>query len=196
MRHYFEIIMIFTLVAVGRNSFARCNCDDWMNRGGYCVDYVKTKIPSFPIPQTDAEISALKNKDTSKVVEGDVAIFDLGNYWHVAYVEKVHLDSQGIATTIDVSEMNLGGQISFDEYKKRWHTKNEGEWKRALCCGVTKKYDQRSIRKNIAINSVEQIWSPEMAASQEIRGVHRDESLLDKVREALNQFIEFTGREL
>lgn len=196
MRLCSEIIMILTLIAIGRNSFAGCNCDDWMNRGGYCVDYVKTKVPSFPIPKTDAEISALKNKVTSKVEEGDVAIFDLGNYWHVAYVEKVHLDSQGTAATIDVSEMNLGGQLSFAEYKKRWHSKNEGEWKRALCCGVTKKYDQRSIRKNIALHSVEQIWSPEMAASQEISGGHKDDSLLDKAREALNQFIQFTGSEL
>jgi len=196
MKLCFEIIMIFTLIAVSENSFARCNCDDWMNRGGYCVDYVKSKVPSFPIPKSDAEITALKNRETAKVEEGDVAIFDLGNYWHVAYVEKVHLDSRGTATTIDVSEMNLGGQISFDEYKKRWHTKNEGEWRRALCCGVTKKYYLKSIRKNIALNSVEQIWSPELAESPENSEWRSDDSLLDKVRETLNQFIQFTGREL
>jgi hypothetical protein len=176
--------------------YAACNCDDWMNRGGYCVDYVKTRIPTFPIPKSVAEIAALSNKATSKVEQGDVAIFDLGNYWHVAYVEKVHLDSQGTATAIDVSEMNFGGRMPFEEYKNRWGAGKESEWKRSLCCGVTKKYDRRSTRKNIALDSVEQIWSPDTAATQVISGGRRDGTVLEKVREALNQFIQFTGREL
>lgn len=176
--------------------YARCNCDDWMNSGGYCVDYVKTKIPTFPIPKTDAEIAALKNKVIQEVEEGDVAIFDLGRYWHVAYVEKVHLDSQGTATAIDVSEMNYGGELSFQEYRNTWNQKNESEWKRALCCGVTKNYDQLSRRKNIALDSIEQIWSPDAAAPQVLSGGRRDDTLLKKAREALNRFIQFTGRKL
>lgn len=196
MKHYAEIIIVLVLVAVSENSYAGCNCDDWMNRGGYCVDYVKTKIPEFPIPKTDTEMAALNNKEISKVEVGDVAIFDLGRYWHVAYVEKVHLDRHGSAIALDVSEMNFGGQLSFDEYKKRWHTENEGEWKRALCCGITKKYDQTSKRKKIALNSVEQIWSPATAASQENSAERRNVTLRDKVREAFNHFIQFTGREL
>ena len=192
-----SIVATAIAITVMRTScYAGCNCDDWMDRGGYCVDYVKTKIPTFPIPKTDAEIASLKNKETAKVEEGDVAIFDLGNYWHVAYVEKVHLDSQGTATAIDVSEMNFGGQLSFQEYRNKWNRNKESEWKRALCCGVTKKYDQLSRRKNIALDSVEQVWSPDNAASQVISGGRRDGTLLEKVREALNQFIQFTGREL
>ena len=196
MKRCITVMMFLTITAVGKNSFAGCNCDDWMDRGGYCVDYVKTRIPTFPIPKTDAEIAALKNRETSKVEEGDVAIFDLGRYWHVAYVEKVHLDSHGTATAIDVSEMNFGGQPTFQEYRNTWNQKNEGEWRRALCCGVTKKYDQLGMRKNIALDSVEQIWSPDNAASQLISGQHRDGTLLERAREALNQFIQFTGREL
>jgi hypothetical protein len=196
MKRCVELIVFFAILSASNQSFAACNCDDWVDKGGYCVDYVKTKISTFPIPKSVAEITTLKNKETSKVEEGDVAIFDLGNYWHVAYVEKVHVDSQGSATAIDVSEMNFGGRTSFDEYKKRWHTKNEGEWKRALCCGVTKKYDRTSTRKNVALNSIEQIWSPDIAVSQENSREQRDDSLLDKAREALNNFIQFTGREL
>jgi hypothetical protein len=196
MRRIPLLVTAVVITVMGTRCYAACNCDDWMNRGGYCVDYVKTKVPTFPIPKTDTEIVALKNKETSKVEEGDVAIFDLGRYWHVAYVENVHVDSQGSATAIDVSEMNFGGQISFDEYKNRWPTKNASEWRRALCCGVTKKYDQTSKRKNIALNSVEQIWSPDTAASQENNAWHDDASLFDKARQALNQFIQFTGREL
>lgn len=195
MRRIPLLVTAIVITVMHTRCYAGCNCDDWMNRGGYCVDYVKTKIPTFPIPKTDAEIAALKNKGIPEVTEGDVAIFDLGNYWHAAYVEKVHLDQHGTATAIDVSEMNFGGQISFDEYKNRWGSKNEGEWKRALCCGVTKRYNRTNLRKNIALNSVEQIWSPVSAASQENIAGHND-TLLEKVREALNKFIQFTGREL
>ena len=160
------LVTALVITVMQTSCYAGCNCDDWMNRGGYCVDYVKTKIPSFPIPKTDAKIAALKNKGIPEVTEGDVAIFDLGNYWHAAYVEKVHLDQQGRATAIDVSEMNFGRQISYDEYKSQWGPKNRGEWKRAVCCGVTKKYGRISVRKNIALDSIEQIWSPVSAASQ------------------------------
>jgi len=196
MKRCIELILILFLTSVGTNSFAGCNCDDWMNRGGYCVDYVKAKIPAFQIPKTDTEMTALNNREISKVEEGDVAIFDLGRYWHVAYVEKVHTDSQGRATTIDISEKNFGGPIPFDEYQDRWHIKSESEWKRSLCCGVTRKYDQQSIRRNVPISMVEQIWSPDVVASQDAERVHREETMLDKIREALNHFIQFTGREL
>jgi hypothetical protein len=196
MRRIPLIAAAVALTLVHTRCYARCNCDDWMGRGGYCVDYVKTRIPTFPIPKTDAEIAALKNRETTQVEEGDVAIFDLGNYWHVAYVEKVHLDRQGAATSIDVSEMNFGGNMSFQEYRNNWKQKNASEWKRALCCGVTKNYDQTGRRKNIALDSVEQIWSPDTLAPQEARAGQRDDRLIDKAREAFNRFIQFTGREL
>ena len=195
MQRYVGIIVLFALLSASNYSFADCNCGDWVNKGGYCVDYVKTKIPTFPIPKSVAEIATLNNKETSKVEEGDVAIFDLGKYWHVAFVEKVHVDSKGSATAIDVSEMNFGGQLSYDEYKKRWHTKNKGEWKRALCCGVTNKYDRMSTRKNVALDSVEQIWSP-ASVSQVNNWEQKNDSLFDKVRETLSHVIQFTEREL
>ena len=191
-----ELLMILVLVSACSDSFAGCNCDDWMSRGGYCVDYVKSRIPAFPIPKSDIEIAALKNKAVSSVAEGDVAIFDLGRYWHVAYVEKVHMDSHGRATSIDISEENFGGEMTYDEYRGRWHTKSESEWKRALCCGVTDKYNQRSVRKNVSIGSVDQIWDPDIAAHQDDAGGNGNETVLDKVRETLNHFIRFTGREL
>ena len=196
MRRFTLIVTALLTTLVHTVCHARCNCDDWMNRGGYCVDYVKDRIPAFPIPKTDAEMDVLKNRDTAKVEEGDVAIFDLGRYWHVAYVEKVHLDNQGTATAIDVSEMNFGGELSFREYRNKWNQKNEGEWRRALCCGVTKNYDQLSRRQNITLDSVEQIWSPDAAAPQVLSGGRRDGTVLEKAREALNRFIQFTGREL
>jgi hypothetical protein len=166
--------------------YAGCNCDDWVKRDGYCVDYVKTKIPTFPIPSNITEIASLKNRDIPEVTEGDVAIFDLGNYWHVSYVEKVHLDQQGNATTIDVSEMNFGKQMSFQEYMNRWGSKKASEWKRALCCGVTNNYDQTSVRINIPLNTVTQIWSPIIAAYKADNG-RRRYTIVDNVMEVFNR---------
>jgi hypothetical protein len=72
--------MISLLIAVGgvgtKGYAASCSCSDWMNKGGYCVDYVKEKIPTFPIPQNTTEIASLKNKEISEISEGDVAIFN------------------------------------------------------------------------------------------------------------------------
>ena len=187
--------MIVLITVMGSSCYAGCNCDVWMDRDGYCVDYVKTRIPTFPIPNSTTEIEALNNKEVMEVTEGDVAIFYLGRYWHVAYVEKVHLNQQGKATAIDVSEMNFGGDMSFDEYRSKWKPRNEGEWKRALCCGVTDKYDQTGMRKNVSLNTVRQIWSPAIAASEGARD-RLGSIVVDKVREVLNRFILFTGREL
>jgi hypothetical protein len=196
MKRCIGFIMFLTLTTACENSFADCTCEDWVNRGGYCVDYVKSRIPTFPAPKSVAEITVLKNRETSQVKEGDVAIFDLGKYWHVAYVEKVHLDHKGTATAIDVSEMNFGEQLTFEEYKNRWNTGSESEWKRAVCCGVTKNFEQRSMRKNIALTSNVHIWSPDTAAAHENSGRHGDDTFLEKVREAFNHLIQFTGRQL
>lgn len=193
-----RLLIIFTITAMTAMCswcHASCNCNDWVNRDGYCVDYVKTRIPNFPVPNDVAEITVLKNREVTEVSEGDVAIFDLERYWHVAYVEKVHLDKQGNATSIDVSEMNFGGQMSYQEYKSRWNPKNENEWKRALCCGVTDKYNQTSSRKHVALSTVTQIWSP---AEDQPEGNEssRIMTIVSKVREVLNRFMPFTRREL
>lgn len=192
------LVFIATYVAatmLHTSCYAGCNCDDWMAKGGYCVDYVKTKVPSFPIPLNTTEIAALKNKDIPEVTEGDVALFNISNFWHVAYVEKVHLDQHGNATAIDVSEMNFGDQLSFNEFRKKWKQKSKIEWKRAICCGVTDNYDQAGARKNVALNTVKQLWSPVVAASESAK-VEHDDTAFDKIREALNRFLQFTGREL
>lgn len=192
------LVIVATVLITGMlhtACFAGCNCDDWMKKGGYCVDYVKTKIPAFPLPQNATEIAALKNKDISEVSEGDVALFDFSNYWHVAYVEKVHFDQHGNATAIDVSETNFGDQMSFNEFRHKWKQKSKREWKRAICCGVTDNYDQLSSRKNVALNTVKQIWSPVSITSESAR-VEHDDTTFDKFKEALNRFLQFTGREL
>jgi len=166
-----------------------------MKKGGYCVDYIKTKIPTFPIPQNTTEIAALKNKDIPEVAEGDVAMFNISNYWHVAYVEKVNLNQQGDATSIDVSEMNFGGQLSFSEFKNKWNPKSRSEWKRALCCGVTNNYDQTGSRNNVSLDTVKQIWSPVSTASEDVKG-ERNVTIVDKVRDVFNRFFLFTEKEL
>lgn len=185
-------IIITTIVFTGTASLchAGCSCDDWVSQGGYCVDYVKEKIPEFPIPKSRAEIAELKNRDIEDIAAGDVAIFKLRNYWHVSYVEKVYFDAGGNATAIDMSEMNFGGKLSFNEYKSRWKSKNRSEWERAVCCGVTDNYDEKSVRKNVPLHTVTQVWSPDSdAVSKENDG----DTITDKARDVLNHFFSFTG---
>lgn len=195
MRKLLVITAVIVITGMQTNCYAACNCDDWMEKGGYCVDYIKIKIPTFPIPMNISEIEALKNRDIAEVKEGDVAIFTISNYWHVAFVEKVKLNHEGAATSIDVSEMNFGDQMSFDEFKSQWKLKSKSEWKRALCCGVTDKYDQTSSRKNVALDTVKQIWSPEVPHSVSVNS-DDDDTVIEKVREVFNKFFHFTGREL
>ena len=195
MRLITVIVTIIIITGTHSYSYAGCNCDDWMKMGGYCVDYIKTKIPTFPIPQNTTEIAALKNKDIPEVAEGDVAMFNISNYWHVAYVEKVNLNQQGDATSIDVSEMNFGGQLSFSEFKNKWNPKSRSEWKRALCCGVTNNYDQTGSRNNVLLDTVKQIWSPVSTASEDVKG-ERNVTIVDKVRDVFNRFFLFTEKEL
>lgn len=197
MKQILIITTAFLIAGTGMNTrcYADCTCDDWVEKGGYCVDYIKTRIPAFPIPKSTTEIAALKNKDIPEVEEGDVAMFNFSNYWHVAYVEKVHQDPQGNAVAIDVSEMNFGDQMSYDEYRKKWKRKSRSEWKRALCCGVTENYDLTGSRKNVALTTVKQIWSPDPSEFSEVIR-ERGDAVIDKAREVLNRLFQFTGRKL
>lgn len=173
MKRVLEVVITIFIIVISTNCFADCNCDDWVRRGGYCVDYIKSKIPIFPTPSDVTAIKSLKNKELKDVEKGNVAIFNLGTYWHVAYVEKVHLNLHGNATAVDVSEMNFGRKISFEELKNKWGPATESEWKRAICCGVTDTYDQTSIRKNVEISSIQQIWSSETSAFQNFKSLAR-----------------------
>ena len=48
---------------------------------------------------------------------------------------------------------------------------------------------------NVALDTVKQIWSPVVATSVSTEG-ERDDNALDKIREALNRFIQFTVKGL
>ena len=181
-------VTVFAAIIPYTSCHASCNCEDWMKKGGYCVDYIKTKIPSFQIPQNADEIATLKNRDIYKITAGDVALFNISNFWHVAYVEKVHLDRHGNATAIDVSEMNFGDQLSFNEFRNKWNQESNSEWNRAVCCGVTENYGQAGTRKNVAFHTVKQVWSPVVATSEN-KSVER---AVDKIRESFSRFIKFT----
>lgn len=191
MKKFAFIFIFLTVFSMGGHAHAdSCNCDDWMERGGYCVDYIKERIPSFPTPYK-SDMPNLKNADVADVTEGDVAVFALKNYWHVAYVEKVHRDERGEATAIDVSEMNFGGDLSFPEFRARWRSKSPQEWQRAACCGITDTYDQTTLRKNVDLSTVTQIWSPDDAAA-EGAGRRHLKALVERAREVINRVREFT----
>lgn len=171
---------------------AGVTCDDWMEKGGYCVDYVKDKIPTFPLPQTAVELAALKNKKVRDVAVGDVAVFRYRNYWHVAFIEKVHRNRHGKATAIDISEMNYGRQLSFYEYKNIWGEKSDSEWQRAVACGVTRNYNKQTSRKHVSLSTVKQVWSPD-SVSANVDRKRRVRIVIDKVRRILARL--FLGRQ-
>lgn len=138
---------------------AQWACDDWVARQGYCVDYVKSRIPSFPVPQSDADMGRLNNREVGNIAPGDVAVFDLGRYWHVAYVERVQRDRRGNAIAIDVSEKNFGPRMTAEQYRATWGGQRNG-WERAVWCGVTGMYGRRGLRTDVPIGTVQQVWSP------------------------------------
>jgi hypothetical protein len=185
-----KLLTFAVLLCSGSPCFADWNCDDWVARRGYCVDYVKSKIPSFPVPDSDDDIKQLNNKQVRDVVRGDVAIFDLGRYWHVAYVENVRRDHRGNAISIDISEKNYGPRMTPDHYLKTWGSRHGSEWKRAVWCGVTKKYGQNGMRTNVPIDTVEQIWTPRPSLSQRIRSGSVT-GLLDRAREFMDGLVRF-----
>lgn len=187
MRQIPVYVTALAITLIYTHCYAGCDCSDWVNKRGYCVDYIKSKIPTFPVPKTHSETAALKNKEITDAREGEVAIFKVSNYWHVAYVEKVHRNKSGVALAIDVSEMNFGGPLSFDEFKATWNSTNESEWKKALCCGVTDKYDQTSSRKKVPLATVMHIWSPTSVVSNGASGEH-ETNIIKKISKVLNRF--------
>lgn len=187
------VILLLTLLVSGVHASCyalSCNCDDWIKKGGYCVDYVKTRIDTFPIPYKD-DMPALKNIEVGEVTEGDVAVFKIKTYWHVAYVERVHRNPGGEATAIDVTEMNFGDPLSFAEFRAKWKSNSRNEWNRATCCGVTDDYGEISSRRNVDLSTVTQVWSPDDVVS-EGNGQLRIKRIVDKVRKVIQRLLEDT----
>ena len=171
------LILLLLLFAHPAICNTDCRCENWVNRKGYCVDYVHHLIPNFPVPDDVESLIELKNKEVEKVAKGDVAIFDLGNYWHVAYVEKVHLDRQGKTTAIDVSEMNYGGPLTRRQLKEKWGINSKKELQQAACCGVTKNFGKVTNRKNVDLTTVRHIWTPKFSAYRMIGRLFRSVGL-------------------
>lgn len=188
MKNFVSIALLCLALLAHTNCFADSYCEDWMSRGGYCVDYVKSKVPAFPVPLNPDAMVGLKNKETSQVAVGDVAIFDMGNFWHVAYVEKVRLDRRGHAKAVDVSEMNFGRWPRYREYLSRWSVHDKKEWERALRCGVTKNYAHVGSRKNVALKTVKSIWSPAVAESEKDAAGEQISTVISKVKETVSHF--------
>ena len=182
-------VIVFTYI-MQTVCYAGCECDDWLLSGGYCVDYIKSRIPSFQIPKNTNEIFSLKNRSISDVAAGDVAVFELSDHWHVAYVEKVYKDWYDNVTSIDVSEMNFGRQLSFGEYRNVWKRNNKSEWKRAVCCGVTDNFNVIDLRNHVALNTVKQVWSPSLTVTEIISEIIHKEAIIEKVKDTF-----FSSRE-
>ncbi|MBJ6725453.1 hypothetical protein JFN93_12100 [Geomonas sp. Red875] len=138
---------------------------------------------------------ALKNTTVPNVTEGDVAVFRIKNYWHVAYVEKVHRNLLREPVSIDVSEMNYGGDLSYSEFKATWKSRSKREWKRAAyCCGITDNYGEVTRRDHVDLDTVTQVWSPDDVDSEGYQERFKD--LVDRARRVINRFKDLTESEL
>lgn len=177
-----KIILLFCVALMlsisCTESHADCTCDDWIGKGGYCVDYIKSRIPAFPVPYSIQAIKSLHNEELRDISKGDVALFTVSNYWHTAYVEKVHFDRKGNPVAIDVTEMNFGELPTYEEFTARWGHMPPHEWQRARCCGVTNDYGRTEARTGIPIGSIHQVWSPP--------------SVLDRVVSAVSDILEIS----
>lgn len=190
MKHHAVLALAAALLCFASPCWAAWDCDDWVERRGYCVDYVKSRIPTFPIPKSEADIRRLNNREVAHIQRGDVAIFDLGRYWHVAYVENVRRDQRGTPVSIDISEKNYGPRMTAEHFRKTWDPARGSEWKRAVWCGVTKKFGQSGMRNNVPIHTVDQVWTPRPSLLQRI-GIA---GLLDRVHRFLGGLELFPGQ--
>ena len=77
---------------------------------------------------------------------GDVAIFDLGAYGHVAYVEQVNRDADGTPISVNLSEWNYGSS---------WKSDHNGQ-----ACGATNLFGQLLAppRNNVPVSNVNRFW--------------------------------------
>ena len=97
------------------------------NFNGECVAYARQKVPSLPSGlYTLADKKKVINSRTCKA--GSVAIIDVGNYGHVAVVEKC--DSSGSTQSITITEANYKpGKITRRQSKVSKISKAESELK-------------------------------------------------------------------
>lgn len=150
MKKLLSISMVFvTMVFFSNLPFASASpdCSKYIKMGGYCTDYVKSKVKPKNAPSGDAKTwpNNVSKKDVKK---GDAAIFkSVGSYGHVAYVEKVNLDKKKNPTSVDISEMNWGGKppMMLSDYALR------------VSCGVTDKFGVVS-KRTVSINDVSGFW--------------------------------------
>ncbi len=173
MQHLVLLVAAFLPLCLASPCWCAWDCDDWERRRGYCVDYVKSRIPSFPIPRSEADVSRLNNRVPARIRRGDVALFDMGRYWHLAYVERVRRDRWGRASSIDVSEWNFGPPLTRESFRATWNQAAPPPWQRAVWCGVTEKFGRSGTRTGIPIQRVDQVWTPSPSLWQRIRSLVR-----------------------
>lgn len=128
------ISMVFTsYFAIG------ADCSKYLGRG-YCTDYIQVITGSTQGGNAKDWVSNIEKQD---VAVGDVAIFTLGAYGHVAFVESVRLDDRGAPQSVDLSEWN---------YSKEYVDPD---------CVVTSSFGITTKRRNVSLNTISGFWRAE-----------------------------------
>lgn len=140
-------LAFWILLGISVSSVSSGNCDRWItgqDAGGYCTDYIAIATGGYR--QSGDAGNWTGNVTSANIQPGDVAIFNSGSFGHVAYIEEVHRNSNGVPSTIDISEYNWGGY--------------SGQTEEEVACTVTINYGVRTTRDGIPVSSVTRFWHP------------------------------------
>lgn len=116
-------------------------CSKYLGRG-YCTDYIQQRLGRKPSGDAGTWPG---NTSVASIRQGDVAIFNVGSYGHVAYVEQVIADKSGKPTHIRVSEMNWAPVLPGAENQK---------------CAITSNFGKVTTRPAVPIAAVARVWRP------------------------------------
>ncbi len=126
-------------------SFIR-DCQEWIDKKGYSTDYIEHKIGKR---QRGLASSWRGNVPVREVQAGDVVLIALGTpgAQHAAFAEEVRRNTDGTVSAIRLSEWN-------------WGRTTNGR------CLVTENFGRLAPERWIALNSVAQVWRPNLPLSE------------------------------
>lgn len=132
----FKRVCLGFALAIASALVYAADCSQYLGKG-YCTDYIFAQTGQRQ-PGDAQDWNG--DHDLSLLQKGDVAIFDLGTYGHVALVENVNKDSSGTPVSVNLSEWNYGPTYV-----------NEA-------CAVTNAFGIRGTRENIPVSTVDRFW--------------------------------------
>jgi len=127
---------LFPLVLLRAVSAFGTDCSQYLGRG-YCTDYIQYATGQ---KQSGDAKDWTGDHDLTRLRDGDVAIFNSGTYGHVALVDKVNRDANGIPVSVKLGEWNFGATMVNKD------------------CGVTNEFGVLRNNRVVPVASVARFW--------------------------------------